>query len=112
MEGQFTRKQHMRFIDLVRDMARKTNKDKIRISLRELAKIYDFTNLLKDEEELEFVLEDLTMELMEMSLVADDGTELPGCGILRLDYPGGKKDPEVKVDPALKSIGAYQLVAE
>lgn len=109
MERQFTLEQHRSFLVKVIEMSAKLRKDEFRMEVKTIAGIYDFTKLLKDEEETEFILEDIMMDLSEMMLVTDSGEELSNCGLEALDYTGDRRTVEIIVDPLMRKVKRFDL---
>lgn len=113
----FSVKQHEKLLRLLIDTAAKTKKETFYVSLKQVAGIFDFMNLLWDEEELEFVLEDVFMDLDEAvlvtKLVGEDGRKsevrLESAGVKKADYRGDGRNLFFTVDPRLPQVKYFTL---
>lgn len=111
----FTIRQHEKMLCELIDIAKRTKKETFYVDLKKTAKIYDFMNLLWDEEEMEFVLEDIFMDIDEMTLigVTEEGekVELAQCGVKKSDYRGDGRNLFFTVVPEFATVTSFHLEA-
>ena len=107
------RNAHKKMVAFLAETAKQKKTDYIKVSLKKFAAIYNIQEYLEDDEELEFMVEDILVELSEYDLkitCKEDQIVLPQCGIVIADYAGDGEKVVFKMDPHVTVADAVEIV--
>lgn len=109
------RNAHEKMMSFLLETAKQKNTDYIKVPLKKFAAVYNIQDYLEDEEELEFQIDDILMELTEYDLKLSCGADeiiLTQCGIVFADYAGDGDKVIFKLDPHMLAADTFEIKEE